>query len=80
MKEFNEFAIAVFVYFVHSLAFTKSITFKLELESHTPDRRHPIAAGTHFSAATIYATLFNLSPVGPKYNAALGPELVLNLQ
>lgn len=80
MKNLNGLAITVFVYFVHSLAFTKSITFKLELEPYTPVRRHRITAGTHLSAATLYATLFNLLPMGLKYNVTLGPALALNLQ
>ena len=62
------------------LAFAKSIALKPELELYAPDKRHPSVAGTYLSAATTYATLFNQSPVGLKYNAGLSPEVALYLQ
>ncbi len=62
------------------LAFAKSIASKPDLDLYAPDKRHPSAAGTYLSAATTYATLFNQSPVGLKYNAGLSPEVALYLQ
>ena len=62
------------------LAFAKSIASKPDLELYAPDKRHPSVAGTYLSAATTYATLFNQSPVGLKYNAGLSPEVALYLQ
>jgi hypothetical protein len=62
------------------LAFAKAIASKPDLELYAPDKRHPSVAGTYLSAATTYATLFNQSPVGLKYNAGLSPEVALYLQ
>jgi hypothetical protein len=62
------------------LAFAKSIASKPEVELYAPDKRHPSVAGTYLSAATTYATLFNQSPVGLKYNAGLSPEVASHLQ
>ena len=62
------------------LAFAKSIASKPDLDLYAPDKRHPSVAGTYLSAATTYATLFNQSPVGLKYNAGLSPEVALYLQ
>jgi len=62
------------------LAFAKSFASKPDLDLYAPDKRHPSVAGTYLSAATTYATLFNQSPVGLKYNAGLSPEVALYLQ
>lgn len=62
------------------LAFAKSIAVKPEVNLYAPDKRHPSVEGTYLSAATTYATLFNKSPVGLKFNAGLKPEVASHLQ
>ena len=62
------------------LAFAKSIALKPEVNLYAPDKRHPSVEGTYLSAATTYATLFNKSPVGLKFNAGLKPEVASHLQ
>jgi hypothetical protein len=62
------------------LAFAKSIASNPDLNLYVADQRHPSAAGTYLAAATTYATLFNQSPVGLKYNAGLNPQVASYLQ
>lgn len=62
------------------LAFAKSIQSNPDLNLYVADKRHPSAAGTYLAAATTYATIFNQSPVGLKYNAGLSPEIAMSLQ
>lgn len=38
-----------------------------EVNLYDPDQRHPALSGSYLTAATIYATLFNESPVGLPY-------------
>lgn len=62
------------------LAFAKSVAMKPEVNLYASDKRHPSVEGTYLSAATTYATLFNKSPVGLKFNAGLQPEVATHLQ
>ena len=62
------------------LAFAKSIKSNPDLNLYVADKRHPSAAGTYLAAATTYATIFNQSPLGLKYNAGLSPEVAMYLQ
>ncbi|MGL4975195.1 MAG: hypothetical protein ACRC56_07860, partial [Bosea sp. (in: a-proteobacteria)] len=44
------------------------------------DKRHPTLAGTYLGAATVYAAIFQKSPVGLKYTAGLAPDVAQHLQ
>ncbi|MCW0233729.1 MAG: hypothetical protein OJJ21_09040 [Ferrovibrio sp.] len=62
------------------LAFANSIRQKPDLNLYVADKRHPSLAGTYLAAATTYAALFGKSPVGLKYDAALGADTAAHLQ
>lgn len=52
-----------------------------EVELWDPeDGMHPTAAGSYLAACTLYATLYNESPVGLEYTAELEPETAQALQ
>lgn len=62
------------------LAFARSIAKRADVNLYAPDKRHPSLAGTYLAAATVYAALFNRSPVGAKYNAGLDEATAAHLQ
>ncbi len=62
------------------LAFANAIAKRPELELYQPDKRHPSLAGTYLSAATVYAAVFGISPVGNKYHAGIDAETARFLQ
>jgi hypothetical protein len=62
------------------LAFAASVAKRPDINLYVPDKRHPSLAGTYLAAATVYATLFNRSPVGNSYTAGLDPEVARHLQ
>ena len=62
------------------LAFARSIAAKPGLNLYAADKRHPSLAGTYLAAATVYASLFNKSPLGATYTAGLDEATVTHLQ
>ncbi len=62
------------------LAFAKAIAKKPGISLYAPDKRHPSLLGTYLSACTIYAALYNKSPVGLSYTAGLPAETAKLLQ
>ncbi len=62
------------------LAFARVISKRANVELYEPDRRHPSLAGTYLAACTVYATLYQQSPVGLRYTAGLPTETVTLLQ
>jgi hypothetical protein len=53
------------------LAFAKSVMQRPALKLYESDLRHPSLAGTYLAACTVYASLFQKSPVGLPYTAGL---------
>lgn len=62
------------------LAFAKAIAKKPGIVMYAPDKRHPSMLGTYLSACTIYAALYNKSPVGLSYTAGVNAEMARFLQ
>ena len=62
------------------LAFAKAIAKKTGIGMYAPDKRHPSMLGTYLSACTIYAALYNKSPVGLSYTAGINAEMAKFLQ
>jgi hypothetical protein len=61
-------------------AFARSIAKRPDINLYIADKRHPTLAGTYLGAATVYAAIFQKSPVGLKYSAELAPDVALHLQ
>ena len=61
------------------LAFSKSIQTHPEIELYADDK-HPSREGTYLAAATIYASIFQTSPVGNTYKFDIEPEVRKKLQ
>jgi len=61
------------------LAFSKSIQTHPEIDLYTDDK-HPSREGTYLAAATIYASIFQTSPVGNTYKFDIKPEVRKKLQ
>jgi hypothetical protein len=53
------------------LAFAASLAKRPDVRLHIDDRSHPSPAGTYLAACTVYAALFQRSPVGLKHAAGL---------
>jgi hypothetical protein len=62
------------------LAFARSIAKRPDLNLYAPDKRHPSLLGTYLAAATIYAALYDRSPVGNKYTANIDEATARFLQ
>lgn len=62
------------------LAFARVVRDRPDVNLYMPDKRHPTAAGTYLAAATIYASLFNKSPIGATETGGLPPETARYLQ
>jgi hypothetical protein len=62
------------------LAFAKAIAKKPGIGMYAADKRHPSRLGTYLSACTIYAALYNKSPVGLSYTFGIDPETAKFLQ
>ncbi|MGB1010245.1 MAG: DUF4886 domain-containing protein [Thiolinea sp.] len=62
------------------LAFSKALESYPALKLHTPDKVHPSPAGTYLAAATLYAAIYQQSPVGNRYTMWLQPEQAIQLQ
>lgn len=62
------------------LAFARSLAQRPALQLYAPDKRHPSLAGTYLAAATVFATLFERTPVGATYTAGLDPDTARHLQ
>ena len=61
------------------LAFSRSIQSHPEIDLYADDK-HPSREGTYLAAATIYASVFQTSPVGNTYEYGIGPEVRKKLQ
>lgn len=63
------------------VAFIRFAKERPEVELWDPeDGMHPTVAGSYLAACTLYATLYNESPVGLEYTAELEPETAQALQ
>jgi hypothetical protein len=62
------------------LAFAKALAKRPDIELYAADKRHPSLEGTYLAACTVYATLYQRSPVDLSYTAGLSPELIALLQ
>jgi hypothetical protein len=62
------------------LAFAKALARRPTVDLHMPDDAHPTLQGTYLSAATVYGSLFDRSPVGLPYAAGLHEEEAAFLQ
>lgn len=52
------------------LAWQRSIKERPDLELYAPDRYHPSARGTYLAACVLYATIFEMDPMGLEYQPA----------
>jgi hypothetical protein len=62
------------------LAFAKAISKRPELEFYQKDKRHPSLLGTYLAACTIYASIYNKSPVGNSFNGGVDDKTATFLQ
>lgn len=62
------------------LAFAKARSLRPEIKLYVPDKRHPSPAGTYLAALTIYASVFNQSPLGYAAGEGLDAETSTFLQ
>jgi hypothetical protein len=62
------------------LAFAKAISKRPELEFYQKDKRHPTLFGTYLAACTIYAAIYNKSPVGNAFNGGIDDKTAAFLQ
>ena len=61
------------------LAFSKSMQLHPEIDLYTDDK-HPSREGTYLAAATIYASIFQTSPMGNTYEYGIESEVRKKLQ
>ncbi len=61
-------------------AFARSTAKRPDINLYIADKRHPTLAGTYLGAATVYAAVFQKSPVGLAYTAGLAPDVAQHLQ
>ena len=61
------------------LAFSRSIQSHPEIDLYADDK-HPSREGTYLAAATIYASIFQTSPIGNTYEFGIEPEVRKKLQ
>jgi hypothetical protein len=62
------------------LAFAKALARDPKINLYDADKRHPSLAGSYLGAATIFAAVYNKSPVGNSYVAGLDPATAAFLQ
>lgn len=62
------------------IAFIRSADAYPEIELWDEDGMHPSPAGTYLAACTLYATVYDESPVGITYTAQLDEDTALKLQ
>ena len=62
------------------LAYKNSMKAYPEINLYHPDNRHPSKAGTYLSACVMFASIFQISPVGITYTFDLDKKVALNLQ
>ena len=61
------------------LAFSRSMQLHPEIDLYTDDK-HPSREGTYLAAATIYASIYQTSPMGNTYEYGIGSEVRKKLQ
>jgi hypothetical protein len=62
------------------LAFARSVAQRPQLSLYARDKRHPSLEGTYLAAATVYAALYQQTPVGNAYTAGLDADTAGFLQ
>ena len=62
------------------LAFAKALSKNREIILYNRDKRHPSLSGTYLSACTIYASLYQKSPVGNPYTGGIDAKTATFLQ
>ncbi len=62
------------------LAFERSIKQRPDINLYAPDKRHPSPAGSYLAASTVFASLYQRSPVGNAYRAGLDEATATFLQ
>ena len=62
------------------LAFAKEIGKRPDMEFYQKDKRHPSRFGTYLAACTIFASIYNQSPVGNAYNGGIDDKTAAFLQ
>ena len=62
------------------LAYKNSMEAYPQIDLYHPDKRHPSKAGTYLSACVMFASVFQISPVGNPYIFDLDKDVALNLQ
>jgi hypothetical protein len=62
------------------LAFARSVEKRPDLNLYAPDKRHPSLLGTYLAASTVFAALYDTSPIGNSYTAGLEPGTAKFLQ
>lgn len=62
------------------LAFAASMTKRPDVNLYVSDKRHPSLAGSYLAAATMVASIWNVTPVGSKFTAGLPADVARHLQ
>jgi hypothetical protein len=62
------------------LAFARSMEKRPDLNLYAPDKRHPSLLGTYLAASTVFAALYDKSPIGNSYTAGIDPATANFLQ
>ncbi len=62
------------------LAFAKAICRRPDMELYQKDKRHPSLFGTYLAACTIFASIYNKSPVGNAFNGGIDDKTAAFLQ
>jgi hypothetical protein len=62
------------------LAFARSTEKRPDLNLYAPDKRHPSLLGTYLAASTVFAALYDKSPIGNSYTAGIEPSTASFLQ
>jgi hypothetical protein len=62
------------------LAFARSVGKRPDLNLYARDKRHPSMLGTYLAAATVFAALHQVTPVGNAYTAGIDAETARFLQ